>query len=319
MKKIILVLLLLVLASPAHSDVGFTYSASSVTTSGNFKVTNQIYMQSDTGDFSTRLGYEAGAAVPVPAKSTFVGYGAGQNMSSGGGYSTFIGVQAGSGFTGSGDDYNTYAGYYAGFYSIGSNNTIMGANAGRTWGSYNTAVGVESAYTASGASYQGNYTTAVGHSAIWGGAAGYGDYNTALGYMAGYGIAESLGYNLFLGAMTGTTLRKGGYNILIGYDVEPYTADISKYMNIGDTIYGYLDTDRIGIGISSPTVSLDVLGTVRVSTAALSGDSLCFAGAVDVLPTTGYARGCLIYLNSDPTNIYLSTETVTKTESWLAK
>jgi hypothetical protein len=59
---------------------------------------------------------------------------------------------------------------------------------------------------------------------------------------------------------------------------------------------------------------------VVVSTAsALSSDSLCFAGAHAALPTTGYARGCLLYLTTDPTNIYLSTETVVGVQSWLAK
>jgi len=59
---------------------------------------------------------------------------------------------------------------------------------------------------------------------------------------------------------------------------------------------------------------------VVVSTAsALSSDSLCFLGAMTALPTTGYARGCLLYLTTAPDKIYLSTETVVGAQSWLAK
>ena len=64
---------------------------------------------------------------------------------------------------------------------------------------------------------------------------------------------------------------------------------------------------------------ISAVKVVVTTAAALSSDSLCFAGAHAVLPTTGYARGCLLYLTTDPTKIYISTETVTKTQSWLAK
>ena len=77
---------------------------------------------------------------------------------------------------------------------------------------------------------------------------------------------------------------------------------------------------------STYTITLNgnggVVSAVKVvvtTAAALSSDSLCFAGAHAVLPTTGYARGCILYLTTDPTKIYISTETVTKTQSWLAK
>lgn len=58
---------------------------------------------------------------------------------------------------------------------------------------------------------------------------------------------------------------------------------------------------------------------VTVSSSSTSGDAICFAGAHASLPTTGYARGCLLYLTTDPAKIYISTETVVGTQSWLGK
>ena len=40
---------------------------------------------------------------------------------------------------------------------------------------------------------------------------------------------------------------------------------------------------------------------------------------VNALPTANYPAGCTAYLVSDPTKLYLSTETVAGAQSWLAK
>ena len=73
------------------------------------------------------------------------------------------------------------------------------------------------------------------------------------------------------------------------------------------------------LGANTFTGAQAVQNTVTVSTAATSVDSLCFVGAVDSLPITGYGRGCLAYLTSDPTKLYISTEAVVGAESWLGK
>ena len=85
-------------------------------------------------------------------------------------------------------------------------------------------------------------------------------------------------------------------------------SDILKLPLAGGTLTGLLHT-------SSQTV----VGEIIVSTSTTSSDALCFAGAVTALPTTGYNRGCLVYLNSAPASIFLSTEVVVSTRSWLAK
>ena len=62
------------------------------------------------------------------------------------------------------------------------------------------------------------------------------------------------------------------------------------------------------------------LGRITVSTTSVySGETMCIAGAHAALPTSGYPRGCLLYLTTDPTKIYISTETVVGTRSWLGK
>lgn len=50
----------------------------------------------------------------------------------------------------------------------------------------------------------------------------------------------------------------------------------------------------------------------------------CFLGTVAALPSSGYPKGCLLYLSTDPTKIYVSTQDVVGTaaagtNSWLAK
>jgi hypothetical protein len=56
---------------------------------------------------------------------------------------------------------------------------------------------------------------------------------------------------------------------------------------------------------------------VTISSSVTSGVSMCFAGAHQTLPTTGWARGCFAYQLSDNTP-YVSTETVTISQSWKA-
>ncbi len=78
---------------------------------------------------------------------------------------------------------------------------------------------------------------------------------------------------------------------------------------------------NVGIGTTGPTSNLQVVGTtgVQVSTASTSSASMCIVGAVAALPTTGYGAGCIAYLTTDPTHIYVSTQAVVGTFSWLAK
>ena len=69
------------------------------------------------------------------------------------------------------------------------------------------------------------------------------------------------------------------------------------------------------IFVGGATVENTTKPLVVVSTATTSTVSLCLAGAYETLPTSGYLKGCFAYQNSN--NVaYISTETVSKAESW---
>jgi len=81
------------------------------------------------------------------------------------------------------------------------------------------------------------------------------------------------------------------------------------------------DTRVINGALSATSVSGASLtataGTVTVSTSTTSSASMCLAGAVASLPTSGYGKGCLAYLTSD-NKVYVATQTVVGTFSWQA-
>jgi hypothetical protein len=105
---------------------------------------------------------------------------------------------------------------------------------------------------------------------------------------------------------------RSGINIAAGGVNGTYYPLVAK--NSGGTRGVWIrDNGYTGINVSAPSAEL------VISSVAAATDTMCFLGARDSLPTTGYARGCIVYLTSDPTKIYLSTETVVGTQSWLAK
>ena len=59
-------------------------------------------------------------------------------------------------------------------------------------------------------------------------------------------------------------ITTGNYNIIIGANIDAASATDDSQLNIGDTIYGDMNTDRIGIG-KTPTVALDVSGDLTIT------------------------------------------------------
>lgn len=81
-------------------------------------------------------------------------------------------------------------------------------------------------------------------------------------------------------------------------------------------------TGLVGIGNTSPTESLHVANAgstsgVVVSTSAASPYQMCLAAPVWTLPSSGFTEGCLI-MNLTDHKIYVSTEAVDDTGSWVA-
>lgn len=78
------------------------------------------------------------------------------------------------------------------------------------------------------------------------------------------------------------------------------------------------------LGTSAPNDLTRFAATMYGGTAGNNARFMCYLGTFEALPTSGYSKGCLLYLLSDATHVYLSTQDVTGTpsnaaNSWLAK
>ena len=58
------------------------------------------------------------------------------------------------------------------------------------------------------------------------------------------------------------------------------------------------------------------IGTVAISSSATSGFSIGFCGGFQSLPTSGYAKGCIVLQGSDNA-VYVATATVTNVGHWV--
>jgi hypothetical protein len=196
------------------------------------------------GSYNTFSGVEAGYS-NEGYYNTFSGWRAGWRNTTGGG-NTFTGVYAGCrNTTGCG---NTFLGFEAGYdNNDGNNNTFIGTSAGinNITGNYNTFIGTSTGLN----NITGNYNTFIGTSTGLNNITG--NYNTFLGEAAGYN--NETGYrNVFLG-------NQAGYNELGSNKL--YIANGSADANV--LIYGDFSTGRIGLGTTSPTQRLHVVGSAQ--------------------------------------------------------
>lgn len=162
----------------------------------------------------------------------------------------------------------------------------------------------------------------------------------------GYGIASSTpskvlasgstltgGRNAAVVSISGTSLTAGRDWIVS--DVSSNTAKALAYaINTSPTLRLLVEAEPLSSTVylrslvlpSTLKLSSSAGSALTASQANMSGGSSgllirqnCFLGVVSSLPTSNYPAGCLAYLASDPTNLYLSTETVVGTQSWKAK
>ena len=216
----------------------------------------------NTNDAGTFMGYRAGYN-NSGFVCTFVGYGAGFSNQ---GYSnTFMGVEAGASNT-TGHD-NTFSGYHSGkANTTGYVNTFLGSTAG-----YSNTTGWGNTFTgdfSGGSNTTGYHNTYLGYNA--GSSTDTGKGNTFVGAYAG-DLNTDGNENTYLGASAGHDNVSGSRNVFIGYQAGFYETGTHKLIIANSPsspplIYGDFLTGRLGLGTTSPSGKLDVVGNyIRVA------------------------------------------------------
>jgi len=116
---------------------------------------------------------------------------------------------------------------------------------------YNVAIGS----TAGIYQRNGNDNVYIGHQAARGGGtfSHTGDNNIFIGSKAALDLDGDNNNNTIIGRGAAATLDAGDGNILLGYNTDVSGATVSNQLNIGNTIFGDLSTDRVGIGVTDAT------------------------------------------------------------------
>ena len=224
-------------------------------------------LNANTGGFSnTAIGAEALSLNTYGTYNTAVGLGA-MTENIHGIFNTVIGVNAGYTITG---NYNVAIGANAIGYvrpNTGTHNNALGIDCMRaiTSGKYNQAMGYETMFfTSTG---QGN--DAYGHQALRENTTG--NYNACFGYQTLANLASG-DSNLALGASAGNFQTAGSRNVVIGQGVNAPNLTGSDQLNIGNTIYGDLANDKVGIGrVPTAKFAVSGLSSFANNAAALGG------------------------------------------------
>jgi trimeric autotransporter adhesin len=165
------------------------------------------------------------------------------------------------------------------YNTTGSNNTALGSYAlsDNLTGTGNTGLGRNALLL----NITGRNNAAVGMSALQNNTTG--SNNVSLGYRAGY--ANTTGYgNIYLGSKDNTTTTGGNIttgfnNIMIGNNTLGTSTNTSNFLNIGNFLFANIpattsantlssvnmSSSRFGIATSTPSRTLTVAGTMRLT------------------------------------------------------
>ncbi|MGX7668652.1 tail fiber domain-containing protein [Flavobacterium pedocola] len=222
-------------------NTGIGYQALQNNTSNGATAVGYNALQNYTGIRGTAVGFEALKATTTGSSNTAVGYAALSKNTTGGnntamGNETLLNITTGSN--------NTGFGKYALLFS--------------TTAIQNTAVGVSAMHT----NTTGGSNTAMGFQAM--GLNNTGNNNVALGLNAMYTNTTGSN-NMALGSSADVTTSGLSNASAIGYNAKVST---SSSMVLGGT---GADAVKVGIGTTSPTEELEVVGDIRTSSLAGTG------------------------------------------------
>ena len=264
-----------------------------------------------TANASIAIGYQAlsteTAAGSAAYQNTAIGYQAigGATMTSAAIANTAVGYRALLKTT-SGHQNVAVGNIASSAMTTGDENVAVGVQAlGGTSVAHNVAIGYSTLAYATSA----NNNVAVGY-AVMKGATGLGltgANNTGLGYNSLLGLTTTASNNTALGANTGlllttglnnviigssvasTTLTTGSSNILIGTSSATDTPAVgtNNWLNIGNTLYGDLSTNRVGIGSGLTSITAGVALDLGSNTTAANSTLLLPIGSTATRPTTG--------------------------------
>ncbi|MBP1638989.1 MAG: hypothetical protein H6Q17_572 [Bacteroidetes bacterium] len=280
----------------------------------------------DTGvTYSNFFGYYAGYYATGASYSNFSGRYAGHSATSAS-YSNFFGGFAGR--KASGADHSNFLGYYAGESATNANNSnFLGGNAGgnATEANNSNFFGSAAGYMATNACCSNFLGQNAGNGAV------NASYSNFIGYWAGDNIGTGK-YSNFLGYYTGMSTTNASYCTLLGYNVANESsgshigsnniiigtnitlpAATANALNIGGVLFGTglystvtgnpsaapVNGGCIGIGVVSPTETLDVSGNVKAAQFKLSALNTAPASSSDtgalgeIRITAGYIYVCV--------------------------
>lgn len=202
---------------------------------------NLAHAAGNEGYYNTGLGNLVLEDITTGYHNVAIGYQASLNVTTG---VQNVAIGSFALYTGTDPDNSVAIGVSSLQNTTGDGNLAMGYAAmyGNTSGANNVAIGNSALYHPQ----TGGYNIAIG------GLAGYGvlnnsfEKNVLIGGKAGQALTTG-SFNFLMGYQTGDNLTTGSYNIIIGYDLLASAVDVNYELNIGNSLYGELDTHNIGI------------------------------------------------------------------------
>ena len=267
-------------------------------------------ISSDTGVF---IGYQSGMDTTNVVNSNLIGLGTGQggeNQHS----INFIGPYAG--YYSSYNIGSTFIGYSAGRSNSGSSESFfVGANAGNSANNSNnsTFIGNGAGHNAVSSPYNnfigysaGKYASNSTHSHFIGAYAGSGATNSYYSVFIGDNAGDraiSSSFSTFIGYSVGQFIQNSNHNVIIGSNVS-LPDNSTGMLNIGGVLFGSglntvtggnppttaISGGKIGVGVVSPTTTLDVNGCVKIGDDGTSqlGSIRFNGGELQVYKSTGW-------------------------------